>query len=533
MKKISIILLAAAFVMGFASCSDQLNIEKHGNMGTIEDFYKTDADAEAAAASMYIQWRNIVTDELELKLFLSDDFWAGGGSRGDVGNFEALDEFTHGTENPYVQSLYENYYKLIYEANLILTYLDENGSDVMKRNRAEALVARGYAHLMLGIYFGKAPVVTQLLTGDNVRPSASAEGGSELFAQAEADLKAAINSKALIEKFAVDDKESNNRITLGAAKSLLGKVYVFENKMSEAAAVLDEVINSGKYELLPTDEYDNMHHAINNNGKENILEFQKRKNNDLVWVEYIGNTFELLCGWRSDKMIYTDGSPAQGDRGGTASYGFANPTKELAQEFKDAGEWDTPRRLCTLIDRDEMMAYGITFEDGYALYGVEGYFFWKRRMIREDAIDPYGMAGYQVTQYNNMHVMRYAEVLLLAAEAHNGDAKSLEYLNMVHQRGTGTTLAAYSLDALKREKRLELAGEGCRFEDLVRWGDAATKLATRGQKTPQFFFVENRVDYNPAWDKPQAGFKAGKHEHLPIPSVELDINPNMSQNPGW
>lgn len=531
MKKIFNVLLAAAMVAGFASCNSQLDIEKHGNFGTIEDFYKTDADAEQAAASMYLQWRDIVANEFYVRNLMTDDFYCGGGARGDVGTMEALNEFTHGTENPYVQEFYEGYYKLIYQANLILTYLDENGSDVFKRDRAEALVARGYAHMMLGIYFDKAPVVTEILTGDKVRPFPSESG--QLFAQAVEDFNAAINSGKLTKKANVNDSEANNRITEDAAKSFLGKTYLFMGDNANAAKVLDEVINSGRYELVSSADYENLHHAVLNNCKEDIMQLQKRNNNALVWAEYIGNTIELMSGWRSDFITIAPGSQADIDRGGTSAYGFMNPTKSLWDAFVAAGEdGSTTRRGFSLRNAEEMAAYGVTVTPGTTIYGHEGYYFWKYRMVREDCMDPYGMAGYQVTQYNNMKEMRYAEVLLMAAEAHAGDAKSLEYLNMVHTRAGLSPLASYSLDALKLEKRLELCGEGTRFEDLVRWGDAATVLATNCQKCPRFT-ADNVAEYPEQWNKPNAGFKAGKHEHLPIPSVELDINPNMTQNAGW
>lgn len=534
MKKIFNVLLAATLVMGFASCESKLDIEKHGNMGTIEDFYKTDADAEQAAAAMYLQWRNIVADEFYVRNLMTDDFYCGGGARGDVGTMEALNEFTHGTENPYAQSMYSDYYALIYKANLLLTYLDENGSEVFKRDRAEALVARGYAHMMLGIYFGKAPVVTEILTGDKVRPYESKADGSELYAQAVADLTAAISSGKLIAKANVNDGEANNRITVDAAKAFLGKTYLFMGDNANAAKVLDEIIASGRYELLPTAEYDNLHHAVANNCKEDIFQLQKRNNNALVWAEYIGNTIELMSGWRSDKMIYAEGSQAAAERGGTASYGFMNPTKSLWDAFKAMNPaMDDARRLATLRDNNEIKTYGITFEDGYAIYGHEGYYFWKYRMLYADCMDPYGMAGYQVTQYNNMKEMRYAEVLLMAAEAHNGDAKSLEYLNMVHTRAGLPALSAYTLDALKAEKRLELVGEGCRFEDLVRWGDAASVLADNCKQCPQYTASADKVEFPDVWKKSNAGFKAGKHEHLPIPQTEIDINPNMTQQAGW
>lgn len=530
MKKIVNGLLAVALVAGFTSCNKDLDIEKHGNFGTIEDFYKTDADAEQATASMYLQWRDMTLNEFFVKNLMSDDIWCGGGGRGDVGTMEALNEFTHGTENPYAQQFYEEYYKVIYKANLILTYV-ANDSQVKNRDRAEALVARGYCHLMLGIYFGNAPVVTEILTGDKVRPVPSKEG--ELYEQAIKDLQDAISSGCLTQKSGLDDSNANNRITLDAAKALLGKAYMFNGQNGAAADILDQVIDSHLYDLLPTEEYENLHHAVANNCRENILEFQKRDNNALIWNEYIGNTIELMSGWRADYLVYEPGSQAEIDRGGTSSYGFMNPTGSLWEAFKAMNPaMDDARRLASIRDWSELNAYGITMIAGNAFYGNEGYFYWKHRMIREDCSDPYGMAGYQVTQFNNMKVMRFAEVLLLAAEAHNGDGKSLDYLNLVHERAGLPKLTAYSLEALKAEKRLELCMEGTRFEDLVRWGDAATVLKDQGKKCPRFT-AEGVLEWPSQWDKSNAGFKAGKHEHLPIPQTEMDINNNMEQHTGW
>ena len=134
---------------------------------------------------------------------------------------------------------------------------------------------------------------------------------------------------------------------------------------------------------------------------------------------------------------------------------------------------------------------------------------------------------------NNYIWMRYAEVLLCGAEAHfmnNNTTKATEYVNKIRTRAHLATLGTVTLDDIKREKRLELFGEGTRFQDLLRWGEGA-KMANNGKNYP-LLQVNGSVDYvDPA--NPTYGFKAGKHEHLPYPATEIRLNSAIKQNPGY
>ena len=109
--------------------------------------------------------------------------------------------------------------------------------------------------------------------------------------------------------------------------------------------------------------------------------------------------------------------------------------------------------------------------------------------------------------------------------------KALPYINKVRNRAHLNPLSSVTLDDLKKEKRLELWMEGTRYQDLIRWGDAATVLSKRGQERPALY-----KDGHVSWDEqknPSAGFKSGKHELLPFPTTEMNVNKNMTQNPGW
>ena len=134
--------------------------------------------------------------------------------------------------------------------------------------------------------------------------------------------------------------------------------------------------------------------------------------------------------------------------------------------------------------------------------------------------------------------MRYAEVLLLFAEAcavAGDDGSGLAALNKVQARA-GAPLTSLTLQNVKDEKRFELYLEGCRFVDLVRWGDAATALAGHYENVPEFALDENGVGtvyWRPYNTGKTFGYKSGKNELYPFPYSELQVNENLQQNPGY
>ena len=148
--------------------------------------------------------------------------------------------------------------------------------------------------------------------------------------------------------------------------------------------------------------------------------------------------------------------------------------------------------------------------------------------------------------------MRYAEVLLMAAEAHfqaGNSSKALEYVNDIRERAQAPTLTSITMDDIKTEKRLELCYESCRYEDLIRWGDAEEYLGEQGAEIPQFgYYAQTDEDGNTLTDdegntiyefelrwpytNSTYGFK-DKHRLLPIPLTEIEVNSNMEQNEGW
>lgn len=174
----------------------------------------------------------------------------------------------------------------------------------------------------------------------------------------------------------------------------------------------------------------------------------------------------------------------------------------------------------------------------------------KTRLLKDDlSVDN---SGWQVCTTINLRIMRYAEVLLMAAEAHfqaGNSSKALEYVNDIRERAQAPTLTSITMDDIKTEKRLELCYEGCRYEDLIRWGDAEEYLGEQGAEIPQFgYYAQTDEDGNTLTDdegnaiyefelrwpytNSTYGFK-DKHRLLPIPLTEIEVNSNMEQNEGW
>ncbi len=518
-KNILYIALLGVMSLMTVSCNSELDIEKHGNMGSMDTYYTTDDNIMTGTASLYLEVKSAYYNWLFVKNLLSDDVWCGGGQRGDNGEMEKLNEYSFDSNHGMIESLYKSLYAIIYKACL-LTDKIQGDTPVMNRAINEAKVFRAFAHFELVTLWGSAPMVDHLLaSGEYQQPNSTP---AELWAAVEKDLTEAINSGTLPSKNDANDAETGIRITKEFAQALLGKAYLFQGKYSEAASMLDNVINSNKYALF-AGEYDAQFHAAANNNCESVFELQKRNDPEQLW-----NTFDLVYimqGWRTSVLSYG------GDALGTlalGNWGFFNPRQSLYDAFVEWEGEDGYRKNKTIWNIDQMKAFGVDIQPGASVYGNEGYFFWKNQAYKSDCAAD--MSYFQVGQFIDLKVMRYSEVLLLAAEANlqANSNKALQYINMVRERAKETPLSSVSLNDIKMEKRLELCNEGVRFQDLVRWGDGKTVMGEQGKQVPAF--TGSEVQWN--WQNTVYGFQ-DKHNLLPIPLKELELNPNMEQNPGW
>lgn len=513
MKKAYILILSLVVSLGFTACNDQLNIEKLGNLGGEEDFYKTDKDADEAITACYTDLGTMFEPVKCIDDLLSDDVWCGGGQRNDNAQREDLGSYTFGSTNELVQTLYENLYTMIYHANLVIEKFDKFDTPVKQRNLAEAYFFRGFAHFYLGAYFGTAPVVDHLLAKSDYSKENSTR--DQLYAQAVKDLKQAVESGNLTYKEAVTSEQV--RISQQAAETMLGKTYLFAGDAQNATTYLNKVVNSGLYRLN-IGAYENLLHKVNDYDPEHVISWNAVTDyNNLTW-----NLYYLYRGFRGEFYNWNAKNPDLSN----SAYGFFNPTKDLYDAFVAEEGKDGYRLNQSIKTEEQLKDYDITVVDGKTLHGHEGYWNWKQRMLNTDYIV---FGGFAVVNYN---WMRYGEVLLLAAEANfisGNKTEALKDVNAIRERAKLPAKSSLTLDDIKTEKRLELWGEGCRWMDLVRWGDAADKLADKGKKMPGFNTGKVIIEYT----NTNGGFIKGKNEVLPIPDQEIKLNSKMKQNPKY
>ncbi|WP_321373185.1 RagB/SusD family nutrient uptake outer membrane protein [uncultured Draconibacterium sp.] len=513
-RYISLILIIAG-VFSFTSCEDNLDIPQH-SVSSIDTYYQIDEEAEEGIVACYTATRDLYTATFanlpDLIDNLSDDLYGGGGSHTAVPWRRAVD-FTFDDAFGPIGTNYVNLYALVYRANVVIENVTGE-STVMKRAVAEAKVFRAFAYFYLTTLWGTPPLVDHTLEESEYMQGNSTT--AELWAFIETNLTEAINSNALTEKANKDDE--TYRITKQFAQGLLGKAYLFQEKYSEAASMLDNVVNSGLYDLHA--DLSTAGTPLSNMTEESIFEIHFL--NDMSQSETNNNINWTAKGLRGEKYSYTADAPFA-----TSTWGIGNPTKDLYDAFISVEGADGYRLNNTLLTRDQMMNdYGTT--NIMEITDHEGIFWFKYRILKDF------WAGYFYA--NNHRVMKYNEILLLAAEAHlqNGNgAKATEYMNIIRNRAQAPTITGtVTLDEIKTESRLELCMEGHRFLNLVRWGDAASTLATKGVQGPNLQ-TDGSVVWVPYNDPAECGFKTGKHELLPFPNTEMSVNPNMTQNPGW
>ena len=496
MKTIHLSLLAAG-ALAVASCGkDFLNVDPIGRELEI-NYYQNPGQAYEALVSVYdvLQWndQNGFSIMYLLQTVASDDAHAGGSDASDQPAFVAYDNFTLTPNLGPQAGFWRKNYRGIYRANLFLEKIDGvpgTTNEFVQRTTAEAKFLRAYYYLDLLRLFGSVPLITKTLSPQEYYEITMATP-EEIFAQVEADLLAAIPNLPL--EVGASEK---GRATQGAAKALLARGYLYMNtNMADAAQLCEEVIQSGVYSLTPN--FADIFTRANEHGPESVFEIAYSENSTVGWEVFgsgygEGNVGVQMCGMRD----YSGPEYSTG-------WGFA----PISQELYDAMAGDA-RRKHTIIVGDSIA--GGTYTPGYQNTG----YFVKKYAPRQSGLSADGEPA--LNWGNNVRVIRYSDVLLMAAEAlarsGGSEAKARGYVNQVRQRVSMQPIQASGsalLDAIAHERRMELATEGHRFFDLVRTGKAAEVLGAKG-------------------------FVANKHEWLPVPQTELDAAQGaLTQNPNY
>lgn len=567
MNKLKFPILLCACAALAVSCEDNLDEPQKG-VTAYENFYKTDADAEGALVAMYATYceniarpnnEAIICPYIALYNLPGDDLYAAGEFYGDNDFNGEIDEFREGTNAQLVTSMYKGFYQIIYGANLVICNLDAD-SQVKKRCIAEARVMRAFAHMMLAIGWNNPPKVDQLLGGDAQPVNCD---HNELLQWCADECLASVAD--LDERQSTSDKNGTAKITKGFANFVAGKALVFKGDYAAAKAPLKAIISSGKYALVPTERIRETFHVAGEGNEEVIFAGNVQPNPAIGdWNGMIQKTTWMhmdIWGWRND---HWNGKPSS-VKGGWGGLGVR---EEFAAEFV-ANEGDSPRRKAWILKYDPEILYEMEYP-GDTVGGSKGFTNEQKSTLDDRGIRTYTYGQSEYLMYKrltdnsdmtswfshlNVLIARYAEVLLLYAEAcaQTGDNDGLQYLQAIQTRAGAPVSGSLTLDAVKKEKKFEMFLEGCRFPDMVRWGDAATSeiLKHSGDKVPYLFDAKydangnadgvgtteakHRIylDYKSHNEGKEHGFKVGKHEYFPFPFAETSINKAIQQNQGW
>ncbi len=503
-------LILLAIITLSNACTDSfLEVDKRG-LTDEADFYKTDDQALAAVVSAYDMLQSMYAKDWTSAWFLK--VTPGGeisNPDDDQPHYYELMTFTHTAENSVISAVFREIYFGIYRANKVLERVEPD-SDVKTIVRAEAKFLRALYYFDLVTLWGEVPLVTTVLAGgEYAQPKNSV---TEIWAQIESDLSEA--SQDLLLRSEMISRFGNAhlfRATKGAAQALLGKAYLFQEKYDLASAQFESVIASGEYDLV--DDFSTILKKETEFGIESLFEISYSTEEGHTWAN---GTFPWGNGRRQENMIHWQLAGPRGDgyfNGGTTGlingWGFAYPTQSIYDAFKAE---DLVRRQASIMSEAELIAKGGSMRFNGELHRANPGFI---RLKYGTWLSETNEATQAELNYGtNIRLIRYADVLLMAAEAYHKssqytDAQALTELNKVRVRADLTPLSEFSIamEDIRYERTAELAFEGHRFLDLVRWGLASEVLGAKGYQA--------------------------RHRYLPIPQFELDINPNLEQNPDW
>jgi tetratricopeptide (TPR) repeat protein len=517
MRKVIIFISAVAiFSIG---CKKDLDIA-NPNSPTTANFWKTASDAQLGINAIYSTYHR---EGLSRWLFFmtnirSDEGYSTSPNSDIVNCYDAF----HITDyNDYlVTSVWQDDYVGINRANQVLDNVPAINMDATLKSQllGEAKFFRGFFYYNLATLYGNVPLILHQQTGTEY-PSTSSQ--DSVFAQAEQDLTDA--SAALPVSY---DASGLGRATKGAAYAILGKCYMQQRRYPEAQQAFEWLVTgagASQYSLV-TNYQDNFVETAENNS-ESVFEFQNALNpND-------SHDDDIADG--SDQLNYGTSIPpffAPSPIGFTDGQARRWPVWEFLKETTVNGQRD-PRLAATFL-YDSTDARGPAFTTAYGIIwndlGLDASNSASHNSIHEVCfrknLDDATMTGEVFHSGNNYRYVRYADVLLLYAEALNAQGNTTEaypYVDRVRQRAGLARLSdvlpglsqADFLTQLKHERVTELAGEGHRFEDLQRWGDLSPAIASR--------------------DAGFANFVTGRDEFLPIPQFDLDLDPNLKQNHGY
>ncbi len=505
MKNIKIYMKQALIVLiiMLVSCesSDDFLTEINPNTITEESFWKSEDDVNkwnigtyaaliygrgaswAATFPRFFAWASVER---------SDEFFVTWGFGWDLEN----SQFTLDATNTLVNFLWQPYWQTVYRSNKAIEKIpDIIDLDETKRKEllGEAQFQRGFAYFYLINLWWKVPhIVTPIVNEEDFYPPTVER--EVIWQQIIDDLTAA---KANLNTVKTRDASSHGRATWGAAVGHLGKAYLYRGEWQKAAAEFKELIDSDVYDLVA--DYNDNCNDFNENNIESIFEAQ---------CDYTING--QYSSWRG-----RDGGP----KDFAENNGYVEPwlVKTFLEE-KTLDDKIDPRAFATLIfPHPESTLYeGKTYEEAYGTLDPDAPAYWRKYRNVDNGFSN-DFNGFQSSI--NDRIMRFADVLLMYAEAENEangpTASAQAAFNRVRDRVNMSHVdSGISKDdfraVIRRERVLELSAEDNRWLDLKRWGILEERFNDPEVLSGEFFNIN-------------------RHEYYPIPQSDIDLNPNLEQ----
>ncbi|SKD00878.1 Starch-binding associating with outer membrane [Chitinophaga ginsengisegetis] len=471
------------------SCKKDFLEKKPGYLSS-EGFYQTDQQAEQAMNAAYYPllsfWTNKVSFESDV---LSDDAVKGQGS--DLAALNSFDILNIDAASDPIKNNWADNYTGIYRCNLVLDNVQPD-SDTKKRVLGEAHFLRAFFYYRLVIRYGGVSLSKTTLGGDIKLPRSTADETYQFIIDELSQAESLLPYPADVTSVNV------GRANRGAASSLKGITYLQWGKYQDAYNVLKAVVSNagGKFNYGLTPNFLDLFKVASNNNKESVFEAQTREGADFDQ----SNGFNFWVRPRNGSTIF--------------GLGFCLPTKSLFDEF-ESGD---PRRAASIFAPGDIIS-------DEPIPGSSGDNVNKHPFQAAWAPETgYGCAKYVKGIFvgnnaektgQNKRLIRYAEVLLAFAEAAykttGHDNEAWDAISQVRTRAFGYNKPSphtQLFDAIVHERRVELALEGKRYFDLLRWGLADRYLGALGYRS------ETKGLY-------------------PVPIAELDANPNSRQNAGF
>ena len=538
MNKFKHILVAVAVSMGLFSCSDSyLDTESKTNL-TDGSFYKTVADMEMALIGCYDGYQRTTSDggvaHYVTSELLSDNCFGGTGNT-DGRAYQALDRFDI-TQSPSDNNIFNqtwiSYYAGIFRCNTLLTKMEASDwSDqaaTVNRIAGEARFIRALLYFDLVRLFERVPLLTAPTT-DNI-PQADPTDTYKLIVE---DLKFAAANIPADAYPKAKASENDGRVTSFAAKALLARVYLFytgyyakddlEVTKAEVLAGLEDIVDSGEFDLLPT--YKEMWPAASYipNADDNKLDksgYAGAGNVEVIFAEKFNNTSDyngMVDGNRWLVMLgmrNTNWSP----------YGKGWGACTVNPKLVNAFAANDQRKTASIIDiaKEGIEAkYDKKDQREYTGYSNKKY---TPTALPDGTSDTGGDNDFQISQDQDYIIIRYADVLLMAAELGSNNAQN--YYDQVRKRA-GLTTKTVSQANIMEERRFEFAFEGLRYWDLLRQGlDVAASTIAQSQKVLSGN-AEDEVVITAENIKKTRGF-------MQIPNTQITLSKNvLTQNAGW